>query len=112
MRRTERLFAIIQELRTRKRPVTAGQAPVFRGGGLFTRPGSVLSARVEQGGAVTYWGDPVVESSIQYGGVVVLGWPEDADRPLAELGAARMPPPVPPVPPVQPVPAIPAIRGE
>jgi beta-lactamase regulating signal transducer with metallopeptidase domain len=92
----------------RKLPVTRVTASVFSGGRIFTKPGSALSAKVEQGGAVTYWGAPAVESSIQYGGVVVLGWPEDADRPLAELGAARLPP----VPPVPAVPAIPAIRGE
>ena len=93
----------------RELPVTRVTASVFSGGRIFTKPGSALSAKVEQGGAVTYWGDAVVDSSIQHGGVVVLGWPEDADKPVAELGAARMPPPVPPVPPV---PAIPAIRGE
>ena len=35
--------------------------------------GAALSANVEQGGNITYWGDPVVKSSVRYGGVVVRG---------------------------------------
>jgi len=64
-----------------------------------------LSAKVEQGGNVTYWGDPVVKSSVRFGGVVVKGTATDVDRPLADLGIEG-PPPVPPIPPVPAVPAI------
>jgi len=64
-----------------------------------------LSAKVEQGGNVTYWGDPVVKSSVRFGGVVVKGTATDVDRPLVDLGIEG-PPPAPPIPPVPAVPAI------
>jgi len=90
----------------RSMPVANVMASVFSGGRIFTRPGSALTARVEQGGNVTYWGDAVVESSIQHGGVVVDGSPSDADKPLAELMGPQYvdpPAPIPPVPPVSPI---------
>jgi hypothetical protein len=65
-----------------------------------------LSAKVEQGGAITYWGDAVVKSSVRQGGVVVKGIAADVNKALAELGPA-LEPPVAPTPPVPPVPAIP-----
>jgi hypothetical protein len=65
--------------------VASVTASVHSGGRIFTRPGTALSADVEQGGNITYWGDPVVESSVRYGGVVVKGTTADAERPLAEL---------------------------
>jgi hypothetical protein len=80
-------------------------ASVYSGGRIFTQAGAALSARVEQGGNVTYWGDPVVQSSVRSGGVVVQGTATDVDRPLADLGIEG-PPPVPPIPPVPAVPAI------
>ena len=82
-------------------------ASVYSGGRIFTRPGSSLSARVEQGGNVTYWGDAVVKSSIQYGGVVVDGRPSDADKPLAELIGPKH---IEPLAPIPPVPAVPRIQ--
>jgi hypothetical protein len=70
-------------------------------------PSAALTATVEHGGKITYWGDAAVESSIEGGGVVVAGTAEDIGKPLAELlGPALQPPP--PVPPVPPVPAVPA----
>jgi hypothetical protein len=81
-------------------------ASVYSGGRIFTRPGTALSADVEQGGNVTYWGDAVVRSSIQHGGVVVDGSPSDADKSLAELTGPQYvepPVPVPPVPAVSPI---------
>lgn len=77
------------------------RAAVRQGGGILTRPQASLIAKVEQGGAVSYWGNPKVKSSVHHGGAVVRGRPGDADRPLEEIGAAaRMPvPPLPPLPP-------------
>jgi beta-lactamase regulating signal transducer with metallopeptidase domain len=80
-------------------------ASVASGGRIFVKPASALSAEVEQGGVITYWGDAVVRSSIRHGGVVAEGIAADANKSLAELGP-RSPPPPPPVPPapaVQPI---------
>jgi hypothetical protein len=57
-------------------------ASVYSGGRIFTKPRAALSARVDQGGIVTYWGDAVVASSVPNRGVVVEGDAADADRPL------------------------------
>ena len=89
----------------RSMPVANVTASVYSGGRIFTQAGAALSAKVEQGGNVTYWGDPVVKSSVRFGGVVVKGTATDVDRPLADLGIEG-PPPVPPIPPVPAVPAI------
>ena len=77
-------------------------ASVYSGGRIFVKPADALSADVEQGGNVTYWGDAVVKSSIRHGGVVVKGNASDADRLLAELAPEVLPP-------LPHVPAIPAI---
>ena len=90
----------------RSLPVANVTASVFSGGRIFTRPGTALSANVEQGGNITYWGDAVVKSSVRYGGVVVRGTAADADKLLAELmGPEFVEPlaPIPPVPPVSPI---------
>jgi len=89
----------------RSMPVANVTASVYSGGRIFTQAEAALSAKVEQGGNVTYWGDPVVKSSVRFGGVVVKGTATDVDRPLADLGMEG-PPPVPPIPPVPAVPAI------
>jgi beta-lactamase regulating signal transducer with metallopeptidase domain len=86
-------------------PVANVTASVHSGGRIFARPGTALSAKVEQGGIITYWGDAVVESSIRYGGVVVRGMASDADKSLAELGPELLPP-IPPIPAVPPVPVV------
>ncbi len=85
-------------------------ASIYSGGRIFTRPGSVLSAEVEQGGNVTYWGDAVVESSIRGGGVVERGTEADAGKLLAELMGLQFIKPVAPIAPVPPVAPTPAIR--
>lgn len=72
-------------------------AAVAQGGVIFTRPGRRLDARVEQGGAITYWGRPAVSRSVRRGGVIQRGADKDLDRPLSDLGPAPSPP-VPPVP--------------
>jgi beta-lactamase regulating signal transducer with metallopeptidase domain len=93
----------------RSMPVANVTASVYSGGRIFSQAGAALSAQVEQGGNVTYWGDPVVESSVRFGGVVVKGTATDVDRPLADLGIEGRPP-EPPEPPIPPVPVVPAIE--
>jgi beta-lactamase regulating signal transducer with metallopeptidase domain len=91
-------------------PVSNVTASVYSGGRIFAKPGSSLMASVEQGGNVTYWGDPFVHESIQFGGVVQQGAAADFTKSLADLDPALRPPP--PVPPVPPVAAIPPIQPE
>jgi beta-lactamase regulating signal transducer with metallopeptidase domain len=92
----------------RSMAVASVTASVESGGRIFAKPRTALSATVEQGGIITYWGDVVVQSSVRHRGVVVEGIAADADKLLAELGPKlRSPqPPVPPVPAVQPISAV------
>jgi hypothetical protein len=83
-------------------------ASVYSGGRIFSRPGAALSANVEQGGNITYWGDAVVKSSVRHGGVVVRGMAADADKLLAELTGPAF---VEPLAPIPPVPAVPPIQS-
>ena len=76
------------------------------GGRIFAKPETALSAKVEQGGIITYWGDAVVTSSVRQGGVVAKGIAADADKTLAELGP-ELEAPIPPTPPVPPLPVTP-----
>jgi hypothetical protein len=87
-------------------------ASVESGGRIFVKPASAMSATVEQGGIITYWGDAVVESSVRHRGQVTKGTAADADKPLAELGPQPPPPPPPPapVPAVAVVPPVPAVQ--
>lgn len=80
-------------------------ASVYSGGRIFLKPQDALSATVEQGGIITYWGDAVVKSSVEHRGIVTKGSAADAEKPLAELG----PQPIPPLPPLPSIPANPAI---
>jgi hypothetical protein len=48
-------------------------------------PRGSLFARVTQGGAIIYWGNPRVQSSVQHGGVVDKGSADELNVPLAEL---------------------------
>lgn len=48
-------------------------AAVNHGGRILTMPQASLSARVTQGGAIFYWGDPQVSELIEHGGVVTRG---------------------------------------
>jgi hypothetical protein len=79
--------------------VDAVDAEVYSGGRIFTNARQTLTATVESGGAITYWGGARVRKSVRDGGVVARGNPEDARRPLSDLGY-RLAPPVPPVPPM------------
>ncbi len=74
-------------------------ASVAHGGIVLVRPSERLAANVSQGGRISYWGTPVVQSAIAGGGVVERGAAADLGRPFADLGPAP-PPPVPPVPPL------------
>lgn len=86
--------------------VASVAASVDNGGRIFVRPTRALSAEVEQGGVITYWGDAVVERSVVHGGAVRKGTAADADKALTEF-ASDFVPPVPPTPPEPPVPAMP-----
>ena len=90
----------------RSLPVATVEASVYSGGRIFAKPETALSADVEQGGNITWWGDAVVESSIRYGGVVERGTAAEADKPLAELMGPKFAEPVAPIPPVPPAPEI------
>jgi hypothetical protein len=85
----------------RSMSVASLTASVLQGGRIFAKPLTALVARVEQGGNITYWGDPRVTQSIEQGGVIVRGSPSDADEPVLETDQATAP--VPPVPPVAPI---------
>lgn len=87
-------------------------AAVDNGGRIFVKPANALSATVEQGGIITYWGDAVVKSSVRHGGVVAKGAAADAEKPLAELGPQPIPslPAIPALPAIPPTPASPAIQ--
>jgi beta-lactamase regulating signal transducer with metallopeptidase domain len=89
----------------RSMAVASITASVNSGGRIFAKPGTDLSATIEQGGVITYWGDAVVKSAVRHGGVVARGAASDADKSLVELGPELLPPipPVPPVPAVQPI---------
>ncbi len=62
-------------------------ASISQGGRILTIPGSTMLARVNNGGAIIYWGNARVDSSTRYGGVVAKGEPGEIDRPLTEVGA-------------------------
>jgi len=77
-------------------------AGVHDGGRILTKPRSALVANIVRGGAITYWGDARVKSSVEKGGVVARGIPAEADKPLSELSpGAHALPPVPPLPPIR-----------
>jgi hypothetical protein len=61
-------------------------ASVEHGGRILTVPQASLVARVTQGGAITYWGDAQVRSSVQHGGVVHKGSADEINLPLSEIG--------------------------
>lgn len=61
-------------------------ASVYHGGRILTVPQASLSARVTQGGVITYWGDGQVRQSTEHGGVVQRGSADEIDLPLSEIG--------------------------
>ena len=73
-------------------------ASVEQGGIIYARPSATLTASIRQGGNITYWGEPAVQSAVEHGGVVQRGRDEDESRPLDELGPVPAPahPPRPP----------------
>ena len=60
-------------------------ASVLQGGRIYTVPSASLQARVESGGAITYWGSVTVTSSTEDGGVVRKGEAKDLRLPLSQL---------------------------
>ena len=89
-------------------------AAVHSGGWILTTPRRSLLASVADGGVITYWGEPQVQSAVEHGGNVGRGSAADARRSLADL-KPRVPhlpalAPVPAVPPVPPVPGAPPSR--
>jgi hypothetical protein len=79
-------------------------AAVYSGGRIFTRPQKSLRADIAQGGIVTYWGNPHVQSKIDHGGVVTRGKPSEVDKPVSGLTPGSDIPPLPALPPVPPSP--------
>jgi hypothetical protein len=72
-------------------------ASVAQGGLIYTRAEQRLDAAVNQGGAITYWGEPRdVHRAISHGGVVQRGDAAEAGRSIEESVPE---PPVPPMPP-------------
>jgi hypothetical protein len=61
-------------------------ASVYHGGRILTVPQAWLSARVTQGGVITYWGDGQVGQSTEHGGVVQKGSATEINLPLSEIG--------------------------
>ena len=74
----------------------AVDAAVDSGGRIFTNARGTLTASIRSGGVVTYWGNARVTKSVRDGGVVTRGKPEQAGKPLSELGSVL--PPVPVIP--------------
>ena len=66
----------------RRLPADEVSAAVSQGGMIAVRPSRQLLAAVTQGGNITYWGEPAVMRSVNHGGVVQRGRPEDSDRPF------------------------------
>jgi hypothetical protein len=52
-------------------------ASVISGGKILVQPLTAMVARVVQGGNITYWGDAPVTQSIEHGGVIARGTPDD-----------------------------------
>jgi hypothetical protein len=63
-------------------------ASVHSGGRIFTNARETLTAAIDSGGGITYWGDARVRQSVRHGGAVARGRRADADRPLSELTGA------------------------
>ena len=82
----------------RSMAVDSVTASVDEGGRIFTRPQTVMFARVVNGGNITYWGDARVKSSVQGGGGVTRGTAAEADKPTSELS--------PSLPSLSPIPAL------
>ncbi len=80
------------------------QASVYQGGRILTTSQKALSAAVESGGIITYWGDAEnVKQVVHGGGAVSRGTARDATKPLSGFGSDELAiPPIPPIPPVPP----------
>ena len=67
-------------------------ASVDQGGRVLTIPRESLTARVSNGGVVTWWGDAKVRQSVQHGGVIQKGEPDEMNLPLSDVGSSFPPP--------------------
>ncbi len=61
----------------------AVDASVYSGGRIYTNARETLTATIESGGGITYWGDARVRQSVRHGGAVARGRRADADTPLS-----------------------------
>ena len=78
-------------------------ASVNEGGTILSKPQTAITARVVNGGNITYWGEAQIKSSIRGGGVVVKGADQEANKPLSEFDTpVHSVPPVAPVAPIRP----------
>lgn len=85
----------------RSLPADRVDASVFSGGRIFTNCRKTLSASVESGGNITYWGDVEdLHKSVRDGGVVERGDADDLAKPLSKLGIDEFVP----IPPIAPLP--------
>ena len=66
-------------------------ASVYQGGGILTVPRAWLLASVTGGGAITYWGDPQVKSSLGHGGAVSKGNASEINAPFSEISSPPHP---------------------
>ena len=71
----------------RSMPADRVIASIDQGGQIRTIAGVTLSAKVTHGGAVTYWGNARVKSSIEDGGCVSKGSADEIDAPPVDDGA-------------------------
>ena len=98
----EKLLGLVESggrLDMRSMNAKAVRAGVRHGGGIFTKPTVSLQARIEQGGLITYWGDPDVQSRVEHGGAVMAGKASDVNRPLEKIEVGVEMVPAPPAPP-------------
>jgi hypothetical protein len=87
-------------------PAKSVAAAISDGGRVLVTARTNLAAHIQDGGHITYWGNPQnVAKAISDGGAVTRGAPADINKPLAALSprAEAAPAPVPPVPPVPPM---------
>lgn len=79
-------------------------ALVESGGRIFTTAEKSLLGSIAHGGMITYWGACDVTSTVDDGGMVTRGKPEQSDAPLEDLSPGRsIVPPVPMVAPMAPL---------
>lgn len=102
--RRESLAAAVENggtIDVRAMTLDAVVAAVHSGGRILAKPERDLVGAVAQGGAILYWGNPSVTSSIDHGGVIQRGKAGDGRKAHHEIGPAELVPPAPPAPPAR-----------